>query len=133
MSSSSARPTFYVVDDSPELVALVIDLLSEAGYAVKGSTSPLAAIAEIVREKPDCVLVDLMMPGINGLDLARRVRMRYPDVRIVLTSAYHLTERQIERAAVGAIGFVPKPYSLDELAGFLRAKLARRSSIPSAP
>ncbi|MBX3247352.1 MAG: response regulator [Myxococcales bacterium] len=70
----------------------------------------------------DVAIVDLMMPGINGLDLARRMRRHRPDVQVVLTSAYHLTERQLSRADVGAIGFVPKPYHLDELVAFLREK-----------
>jgi DNA-binding response OmpR family regulator len=73
----------------------------------------------------DVAIVDLMMPGINGLDLARRLRTHRPDVRVVLTSAYHLSERQLERADVGAVGFVPKPYHLDELVQFLRAKIER--------
>jgi len=67
-------------------------------------------------------IVDLMMPGINGLDLARRLRRRCPNVRVVLTSAYHLSERQLERANVGAVGFVPKPYHLNDLVAFLNSK-----------
>ncbi len=74
----------------------------------------------------DCAIVDLMMPGINGLDLARRLRLRCPSVRVVLTSAYHLSERQLARADVGAVGFVPKPYRLDELVEFLRVKCSLR-------
>lgn len=72
----------------------------------------------------DFAIIDLMMPGINGLDLARRVRNHRPNVHVLLTSAYHLSERQIERAGVGAVGFLPKPYHLDELVRFLRRKLA---------
>lgn len=67
----------------------------------------------------DIAIIDLMMPGINGLDLARRLRRACPDVRVILTSAYHLSERQMARADVGAVGFVPKPYHLDELVAFL--------------
>ncbi len=74
----------------------------------------------------DVAIIDLMMPGINGLDLARRLRRACPDVRVILTSAYHLSERQVARADVGAVGFVPKPYHLDELVAFLR-----RQSEPS--
>jgi DNA-binding response OmpR family regulator len=70
----------------------------------------------------DLALIDLMMPGINGLDLARQIRRSYPTVRVVLSSAYHLSARQVERADCGAVGFVPKPYQLSELCSFLRAK-----------
>jgi DNA-binding response OmpR family regulator len=70
----------------------------------------------------DLALIDLMMPGLNGLDLARQIRRLFPSVRVVLSSAYHLSARQVERADCGAIGFVPKPYRLAELCTFLRAK-----------
>ncbi len=70
----------------------------------------------------DLALIDLMMPGLNGLDLARQIRRLFPNVRVVLSSAYHLSARQVERADCGAIGFVPKPYRLAELSSFLRSK-----------
>ena len=70
----------------------------------------------------DLALIDLMMPGLNGLDLARQIRRSFPSVRVVLSSAYHLSARQVERADCGAIGFVPKPYQLTELCSFIRAK-----------
>lgn len=121
-------PHILIVDDEENhRKSLAIGLRLE-GFAVSEAQDGEHALAWLEREEPDLAIVDLMMPGINGLDLARRIRSRYPDVRIVLTSAYHLTERQLERAGVGAIAFVPKPYSMDELAVFLRTKLGRRSS-----
>jgi CheY-like chemotaxis protein len=79
-------------------------------------------------------MVDLMMPGINGIELARKIRDAFPAVRVVLTSAYHLSERQLSRADCGVIGFVPKPYVIPELAEFLRAKMCTvRASTPSTP
>jgi CheY-like chemotaxis protein len=73
----------------------------------------------------DVALIDLMIPGLNGLDLARQIRRMFPDVKVVLSSAYHLSVRQVERADCGAVGFVPKPYQLSELCSFLRAKAAQ--------
>jgi DNA-binding response OmpR family regulator len=64
-----------------------------------------------------------MMPGTNGMELARKLRDLYPGVRVILTSAYHLSESQLTRADCGVVGFVPKPYVLGELADFLRHKL----------
>ena len=71
----------------------------------------------------DVAVVDLMLPGTNGIQLARLIRERHPRTRIVLTSAYHLSERQLHRVDCGAVGFVPKPFDLTELARFLRSKL----------
>ncbi|HSN98850.1 MAG TPA: response regulator [Candidatus Nanopelagicales bacterium] len=69
----------------------------------------------------DLAVIELMMPGVNGLDLARRVRREFPRVRIVLTSVYHLSARQLELAGCEAAGFVPKPYAIGELCGLLRS------------
>ena len=75
-----------------------------------------------------------MLPGTNGIQLARLVRERHPGTRVVLTSAYHLSERQLARADCGAAGFVPKPLDLGELAQFLRSKVAdARSTRLGAP
>jgi DNA-binding NarL/FixJ family response regulator len=72
-----------------------------------------------------------MMPGTNGIELARRLRDQNPEVRVVLTSAYHLSERQLTRANCGVIGFVPKPYVLAELAEFLRSKIEGSGTHPA--
>jgi CheY-like chemotaxis protein len=67
-------------------------------------------------------MIDLMMPDLNGLELARHIRHAFPRVRVVLSSAYHLSARQVERADCGAVAFVPKPYQVGEICRFLRAK-----------
>ena len=73
-------------------------------------------------------MIDLMMPELNGLELARHIRQSFPHVRVVLSSAYHLSARQVERANCGAVAFVPKPYRVGELCRFLRSKAATVSS-----
>jgi DNA-binding NtrC family response regulator len=70
----------------------------------------------------DVAMIDLMIPGLNGLDLARQIRGAFPNVRVVLSSAYHLSARQVERTHCGAVGFVPKPYAVRELCSYLRSK-----------
>jgi DNA-binding response OmpR family regulator len=118
------RSRILIVDDEAnQRRTLAIGLRME-GYEVVEAEDGEAALAKLDDQTVDLAIVDLMMPGINGLDLARRIRFRHPDIRIVLTSAYHLSERQVERAGVGAVGFVPKPCEMSELAAFLRDKLA---------
>jgi two-component system response regulator MprA len=56
-----------------------------------------------------------MMPRVDGLELARRLRFTHPTTRVILMSAYHLTRAQLERAQVGEIGFLPKPYAFEQL------------------
>jgi DNA-binding response OmpR family regulator len=125
-------PRILIVDDEENhRKSLAIGLRLD-GWEVLDAEDGDTALLVLDVHEVDIAIVDLMMPGINGLDLARRIRFRYPNVRVVLTSAYHLSERQIERAGVGAIAFVPKPYRLDELAWFLRDKLETPPTAASA-
>ncbi len=124
-------PRVLIVDDEVNsLRALAIGLRLE-GFAVETAESALAAHVVLDREPCDLAIVDLMMPGTNGLDLAREMRARHPSLRVILTSAYHLSERQLARADCGVVGFVPKPYALAELAAFLRSKLTPTVPPPS--
>ncbi len=113
-----------VDDEDNHRKSLSIGLRLE-GFEVVEAGDGEHALEVLERESDVAVaIVDLMMPGINGLDLARRLRFRRPEMKVLLTSAYHLSERQLERADVGAIGFVPKPYHLDELIAFLKARVS---------
>lgn len=122
-----------IVDDQANQGrALAIGLRLE-GFEVATALEGEAALKHLAAEPADIAIVDLMLPGINGLELARRLHALYPGLRVVLTSAYHLSERQLLRADCGIVGFVPKPFALGELAAFLRAKLgAATAASPSA-
>jgi DNA-binding response OmpR family regulator len=121
------RRILIVDDEENHRKSLAIGLRLD-GWSVLEAEEGEAALRVLDANEVDMAIVDLMMPGINGLELARRIRFRHPGIRVVLTSAYHLTDRQIERAAVGVVGFLPKPYRIDQLAAFLCEKL----SIPPA-
>ncbi|MCB9591670.1 MAG: response regulator [Sandaracinaceae bacterium] len=113
-----------IVDDEVNhRKALAIGLRIE-GFTVLEAEDGRDALDVLGSEEVDMAIVDLMMPGINGLDLCRRMRFRHPTVPIVLTSAYHLSQRQLERAEIRVLGFLPKPFEMDELVAFLRAKLS---------
>lgn len=112
-----------VVDDEANHVRVLSIGLRIEGFEVVPARNAETAMIALAAGTTDLAIVDLMMPGINGIELARTIRDAHPGIRVVLTSAYHLSERQLLRADCGAIGFVPKPYDLTELARFLRSKL----------
>jgi CheY-like chemotaxis protein len=95
------------------------------GYEVLEAADGYQALETLKREPVDIVVCDLMMPRMDGLELARRLRFAYPTVRVILMSAYHLTRVQLERAQVGEIGFLPKPYCFEQL----REQLANLSAL----
>jgi len=116
-------PRVLVVDDEANHTRVLAIGLRIEGFEVVTACDGDTALAALEAGPTDIAIVDLMMPGTNGIQLARKLRERFPEMRVVLTSAYHLSERQLVRADCGAIGFVPKPYDLSELARFLRGKL----------
>ena len=116
-------PRVLIVDDEENQRRTLSIGLKLDGFEVAVAGSSTEALRRLAAPPPiDLTMIDLMMPGLNGLELARQIRRMYPGVRVVLSSAYHLSARQVERADCGAIGFVPKPYRLDELCSFLRSK-----------
>lgn len=119
-----------VVDDEENQVRVLAMGLRLEGFDVASAGDATDALAELATRPADIAIIDLMMPGTNGIELARMIRRHHPSTRVILTSAYHLSARQLERADCGAVGFVPKPYMLGELVAFVRAKLAsNRSSL----
>jgi DNA-binding response OmpR family regulator len=120
---SNALPRVLVVDDEANHARVISIGLRVEGFEVETAVDAEEALSRLGAAPFELAIVDLMMPGINGIQLARLIRERHPETRVVLMSAYHLSERQIVRADCGAVGFVPKPFDLTELARFLKGKL----------
>ncbi len=115
-------PRVLIVDDEEnQRKTLSIGLRLE-GFEVVCAASGEEALRVLASTRVDVAMVDLMLPGMSGLDLTRQIRRMFPNVRVYLASAYHLSARQMERADCGAAGFVPKPYALSELSSLLHAK-----------
>jgi DNA-binding response OmpR family regulator len=117
-------PRLLLVDDEPNQTRVLAIGLRIEGFDVETACDAGGALALLATQRFDLAIVDLMMPGTNGMQLARMLRDRHPSLRVLLTSAYHLSEPQLLRADCGAVGFVPKPADLTELARFVRAKLS---------
>jgi DNA-binding response OmpR family regulator len=101
-------PRVLVVDDEANHTRVMAIGLRIEGFEVETAADAEGALRVMAGETFDLAVVDLMMPGTNGIQLARLIRERFPHVR----------------ADCGAVGFVPKPFDLTELARFLRGKLA---------
>ena len=111
-----------VVDDEPPLLDLLGDVLWDAGYTVITASDGKAALQTVTREAPHLVLMDVMMPGLNGRETARAMRAEANGaaIPIVLMSAA-VTLAPLD---AGVSGFVPKPFDLDELLDLIARLLA---------
>ncbi|MEI6722657.1 MAG: response regulator, partial [Betaproteobacteria bacterium] len=102
---------FYIVDDDPDILALLRSVLEKAGHTVVSSDSSQQALKEIPGVRPDCVITDLMMPVMDGFELCRELRRR-PDLEsmkiIVLSAKSYDFDRRRARE-LGADGYIVKP------------------------
>jgi adenylate cyclase len=116
----SAR--ILVVDDTPANVKLLVDLLAAKGYGVASAASGEEALALIAAQPPDLVLLDIMMPGLSGYDVCRRIRADAATalLPVVLCTSLDPKQERINGIEAGADDFIPKPINQQEL--FARVK-----------
>jgi CheY-like chemotaxis protein len=113
------RPRILVVDDDAAITATFENILAGEGYRVATATDGDRAIDLAARQQFDVVLLDLVMPGIDGLDALRRLREVAPRARIVILSAYIEPDREAEAFRLGAEAVLSKPPDLNKLLRFL--------------
>lgn len=113
-----------VVDDDAKTVDLVRLYLSRDGYRVQAAYEGHEALRLARETNPDIIVLDLMLPGINGLDICRRIR-RESDVPIIMLTARTTDQDRLAGLDVGADDYVSKPFSPRELAARVRAVLRR--------
>ncbi len=108
----------YVCDDQPEMLSLLARMLEPRGYEVVsfgGGPALLKSLEEHREEHPDLVLLDVKMPGMDGFEVLRRLRVLRPQAAVVMMSAFATVRSAVEAMKQGASDFLIKPFSSDEL------------------
>lgn len=118
-----------IVDDDVEILALLKQFFVQHGYEVDLAAEGQAMWAAIARQRPDAIILDLMLPGEGGLDLCQKLRAQLGVPVIMLTAMAELSDRIIG-LELGADDYLTKPFDLDELLARVRA-LTRRSARPA--
>ena len=115
----STQAALLAIDDEPDVLAIVVQFAQRFGFTVVTRTDARAALAELRELKPDAVLVDLMMPDINGLDVLRAIRDIHPTCQIILMTGQPSVDTAIEAVKLGALDYISKPFDLTRLGGLL--------------
>ena len=123
------RPAVLLVDDDPTLLAVLSRRVSRAGYEVRTAASGPEALRQLDGSWPALLVVDLMMPGMDGFELSRRVK-QIADLPIIVLSAVDDPEAKISALELYAEDYVTKPFDPDELVARIQ-RVLRRSSIGS--
>ncbi|MFI6810617.1 response regulator transcription factor [Streptomyces luteogriseus] len=127
--TADAARRILVVDDDPTVAEVVAGYLDRAGYAVDRADDGPTALARAAAQRPDLVVLDLMLPGMDGLEVCRRIRGRGP-VPVIMLTARGDEDDRILGLEVGADDYVTKPFSPRELV--LRVESVLRRSRPAA-
>lgn len=114
MSIENTSARVLVVDNDPTVAEVVTGYLARAGFAVEHAADGTTALASAGRARPDLVVLDLMLPGMDGLEVCRRLRASGP-VPVVMLTARGDEEHRIEGLELGADDYVTKPFSPREL------------------
>ncbi|MCT8999386.1 response regulator transcription factor [Chelativorans intermedius] len=123
-----------VVDDSPEALGFLTRALEEAGVTVLVSTSGEAALSVVEKLVPDVVLMDAVMPGLDGFETCRRLKAsaRLAHVPVIFMTALTETEHVVHALESGGVDYLTKPIDLEELAARMRVHLANARRAQSA-
>lgn len=137
MTGTDPEPRILVVDDEPDVVEFVVDILQANGHRATGATDSGVASGLLNGAPFDVVISDIVMPGLNGLELLSLARARNAEVQVVLITAHASDEMALAALDRGAAGFLEKPVDPQRLLqtvneALWRARLRRRSREPSA-
>lgn len=113
------------VDDETSLTELLSMALRYEGWKVSTAASGLAAVKTAREVRPDAIVLDMMLPDFDGLEVMRRIRAEQPDVPVIFLTARDALDDRIGGLTAGGDDYVTKPFSLEELVARLRALLRR--------
>ena len=117
-----------VVDDDPRITDLLRRILAYEGYSVAVAASGKAALNSTLEHAPDLVILDVMLPGIDGLEVARRLRAAGDNVPILMLTARDAISDRVKGLETGADDYLVKPFAPEELVARVKALLRRNLS-----
>jgi two-component system OmpR family response regulator len=118
-------PKILIVDDEPNIRDLLTTSLRFAGFAVRAVGNGAGAISAVLEEEPDLIILDVMLPDMNGFGVTKRLRASGYTAPILFLTAKDDTEDKITGLTVGGDDYVTKPFSLEEVVARLRVILRR--------
>ncbi len=127
MGMDASKYTIMIVDDIPVNTILLEKILEKEGYRLYSYNNSLQAMEAITEIAPDILLLDIMMPGLDGMAFLKRLRSNnsYDNVRIIMVTAVSEQEEITKALALGANGYITKPISPKKLIGCINEQLSQ--------
>ena len=126
----SAR--ILVVDDEDVVIRSCLRILGESGHQVEAVSSGGDALRRVDEEAIDLLILDIMMPKIDGLEVLQRVKESHPDIDVIMITGLSQIETAVRAMKLGAFDYLPKPFDPDQLTGVVERALERRARMREA-
>lgn len=126
MSNTEERRTVLVVEDEPNTRKAMKALLDSEGYVVTTASGGLEALEQFDSVNPDVVVTDLRMPGMDGLELLRRIRSTHSDLPVIVVTAFGAIETAKDAIRAGAVDYLQKPVDIDKLVIAIESAIEHR-------
>jgi DNA-binding NtrC family response regulator len=112
-----------VLDDDPKMVEGLSEILEEEGYVVTPFESPDSALEALKRQRFSIALVDLIMPGKNGIDVLKEIKEHSPNAKVIIITGFATIESAVEAMKAGASDYISKPFKIDEIQNAIKKTL----------
>jgi DNA-binding NtrC family response regulator len=109
------RRKVLIVDDDRDIVTIVSTILSGRGWDIKAAYNGREALEAVTSCKPDIILLDIMMPEMNGIEVLKRIKKIDAEARIIMITAFGDVESYLDSMELGAYEYINKPFETDEL------------------
>ncbi|MFS0870124.1 response regulator transcription factor [Paenibacillus xylanilyticus] len=127
------RSTILIVDDDEKIVSMLRRGLAFEGYEVQTASNGAEGLSKLMDKEPDVVVLDVMMPQIDGFEVCRRLREAGSKVPVLMLTAKDEVQSRVTGLDTGADDYLVKPFALEELLARVRALLRRKSDIADTP
>ena len=124
---SAVWPTILIVEDEKNTREGLRKFLESQDYDVLTAENGEEALRKIERERPDLVLTDIRMPGMDGVALLEKIKVKFPEISVILLTAYGTVENAVKAIKLGAFHYLTKPVNLEELELLIKKALAQQS------
>jgi len=115
-----------LIDDEQDFMDALADRMRDRGMQVSTTTSPIEALKKADQENFDAIILDLMMPEMNGLETLTRLREKNPDLQIILLTGHATIEKGVEAMKLGAVDFLEKPIDIQALNAKIKEAKAQK-------
>ncbi len=115
MTSLQSRFSCLLVDDDPKIISLLESVFTDTSYQIYTATNGRSALALMEKVKIDATLIDLVMPGMDGITLLKEIKKDYPETMAIMLSGYGCIESAVKAVKLGAVDFLEKPISPEGL------------------